>query len=100
MRRTTLPGLINVGFQKITLNSTATALNSTCRAGRVFVFSVETQSVRATFDGSTPAASTGVLFTSDSSPFILDGVDGSTIKLARTAAGAIVNIQAFKYPGQ
>ena len=100
-RRTSPAGLVSVGFQKIALNSTATSLNSTCQAGRVFAFSVEAQSVRATFDGSTtPAASTGVLYTAANSPYMLEGVDCSKIKLARAAAGAIVNIQAWKRPGE
>jgi len=93
--------MISKGFQKIALNSTATALNSTCQIGRVFVLSVEAQSVRATFDGTTtPAASTGVLFTADNSPYTIGDIDGTKFKLARAAAGAIVNIQAWAWPGQ
>lgn len=96
MSRFVPAGLTNAGFQKITTNSTATGLNSTCANGQALWLSVETQSVRVTFDGSTPAASTGVLLTAANSPYFLDAVDGSLIKIARAAAGAIVNVQAFK----
>lgn len=96
MSRTVPAGLINSGFQKITTNSTATGLNTTCSAGQALWLSVETQSIRVTFDGSTPAASTGVLLTAANSPYFLDAVDASTLKIARATAGAIVNVQAFK----
>lgn len=92
-------GLLNSGFQKITTNSTATGLNTTCSGGNVLWFSVETQSVRITFDGSTPAASTGVLLTAANSPYLIEGAKGSLVKIARATAGAIVQVQAFKRPG-
>ena len=100
MSRRTIPaGLISVAFQKITFNSTATNLNSTAQTGSAFWISVETQSVRATFDGSTtPAASTGVLLTAANSPYFLEGLDGSKVKLARATAGAIANVQAWRRP--
>jgi len=96
MSRSTPSGLISAGFQKITTNSTATGLNTTCANGQALWLSVETQSVRVTFDGSTPAASTGVLLTAGNSPYWIDAVDASILKIARAAAGAIVNVQAFK----
>jgi len=96
MSRSTPQGLINSGFQKITTNSTATGLNTTCAAGGAVLFSVEAQSVRVTFDGSTPAVSTGVLLTAANSPYFFEAIDCSTLKIARQAAGAIVNVQAFK----
>jgi hypothetical protein len=99
-RRNTPAGLLSVGFQKITTNSTATTLNTTCSAGRALWLSVETQSVRVTLDGSTPAASTGILLTAANSPYMLEGVKASTLKIARATAGAIVNVQAFKYSGE
>ena len=99
-KRNTPAGLINAGFQKITTNSTATALNSTTIQGNIFLVSVETQSARITFDGSTPAASTGVLLTAAASPYWFAGVSGSLIKIARAAAGAIVQVQAFKSKGE
>ena len=98
-RRTAPAGLISQGFQKITTNSTATGLNTTCALGSSILFSVETQSVRVTFDGSTPTASTGVLLTAANSPYFYD-VRGSTIKIARVAAGAVLNVQAFKRAGE
>ena len=94
-------GLINGGFQRIVINSTATALNSTCQVGTSFIVSVETQSVRATFDGTTtPTANTGILLTAANSPFFLDGIGvPASMKFARVTAGAILNVQAFKRPG-
>lgn len=96
MTRVIPSGLISVGFQKITTNSTATGLNTTCVAGQALLLSVEAQNARVTFDGSTPAASTGVLLTTTASPFYFDSVDASTLKIARAAAGCIVQVQAFK----
>ena len=96
MSRDVPAGLISAGFQKITTNSTATALNSTCSLGQALLISVETQNARITFDGSTPAASTGVLLTTTNSPYYFDAVDASTVKIARATAGAIVQVQAFK----
>ena len=93
-------GLISKGFQKITTNSTATALNSTCQVGTAFIVSVETQSVRVVFDGSTPAASTGILLTAANSPYLFDGIaNPANMKFARVTAGAIVQVQAFGRPG-
>ncbi len=93
-------GLVSVGYQKITTNSTATTLNSTCRVAHTFLISVETQSLRLTFDGTVPAASTGILYLATNSPFLLEGVDGTALKIKGAAVGAVLNIQAFKYKGE
>ena len=93
-------GLISAGFQKITTNSTATGLNSTTILGNTFWVSVETQSARLTFDGSTPAASTGILLTAANSPYWIENVKGSQIKIARAAAGAVIQVQAWKHVGE
>ena len=94
-------GLVAKGFQKITLNSTASSLNTTCIGGTTVLLSVETQSVRITLDGATtPAASTGVLLLSANSPYWLEGIDGAKLKIARATAGAIVNIMSFKRVGE
>lgn len=95
-RRNIPSGMVSVGFQKITMNSTATLLNSTCQAGNTFLISVEAQSVRVTFDGSTPAATTGVLLLAANSPIFLEGIAGTQPKFARAAAGAIMNVQAWR----
>jgi hypothetical protein len=101
MARRNIPsGLVSVGFQKITTNSTATTLNTTCAAGSAFLISTEVQGARLTCDGSTPAASTGVLIIAANSPIFLDGVPGSLMKIARAASGAILNVQAFKHRGE
>ena len=96
MSRIVPAGLVSAGFQKITTNSTATTLNSTCQLGQALFISVETQNARITFDGSTPAASTGVLLLATNSPYFFEAVDASTVKIARAAVGAIVQVQAFK----
>ena len=96
MSRIVPSGLISAGFQKITTNSTATTLNSTCAAGQALLLSVETQSARITFDGSTPAATTGVLLIAANSPYFFESVDASTLKIARATAGCVVQVQAFK----
>jgi hypothetical protein len=96
MSRIVPAGLISAGFQKITTNSTATTLNSTCSLGQALLISVETQNARITFDGSTPAASTGVLLLTTNSPYFFESVDASTLKIARATAGSVVQVQAFK----
>lgn len=96
MSRTVPLGLVSQGFQKITSNSTATTLNSTCIQGTHALISVETQSARIVFDGSTPAASTGILLTAANSPYFFENIALSGLKIARVAAGAIVNVQTFK----
>lgn len=94
-------GLVAKGFQKITTNSTAAGLNTTCIKGTTIWLSVEAQSVRVTLDGSTtPAASTGVLLLAANSPYWLEGIDGSKLKIARATAGAIVNVMSFKRVGE
>ena len=96
MSRTVPSGLISVGFQKITTNSTATGLNTTCVAGQALLLSVETQNARITFDGTTPAASTGVLLLATNSPYYFDAVDASTLKIKGAAVGSVVQVQAFR----
>ena len=98
--RTIPAGLVSKGFQKITTNSTATLLNTTCRAGSAFLISVETQDARLTADGSTtPAASTGVLLKAGLAPYFLEGMNGANLKFARAAAGCVIQVQAFGRPG-
>jgi hypothetical protein len=94
-RRNTPAGLIYQGFQRIATNSTATGLNSTVAAGQAFLISVETQSIRLRFDSTAPTANTGILLIAANSPFWIDGVKGSTVKIARATAGAIVNVQSW-----
>lgn len=92
-------GLVSAGFQRIATNSTATALNTTCAAGSAFLISTEAQGARLTFDGSTPTANTGVLIIAANSPVFIEGVPGSLMKISRAAAGAILNVQAFRPKG-
>lgn len=93
-------GLTGLGFQRIALNSTATGLNSTCLPGSAFVFTAETQNVRLRLDGTNPTSNTGILLVAAGSPLVIDGVKGSSVKLARSAAGAIVQVQSFKHVGE
>lgn len=96
-RKIQMAGLVSTSFQKITMNSTATLLNSTGQTGNTFLVSVETQSVRVVFDGSTtPAASTGVLLTAANSPYFFEGIDGTKMKFARAAAGTVLNVQSWR----
>ncbi len=94
-------GLVSKGFQRIVTNSTATTLNSTCLGATTVWLSVETQSVRVTLDGSTtPTANTGVLLLAANSPYWLEGIVTSNLKIARATAGAIVQVMAFKRVGE
>lgn len=93
-------GITSLGYQKITTNSTATTLNSTCSAGNTFLISVETQSLRLTFDGTTPAASTGILLLAANSPYWFKGIKGADIKLKGAAVGSVVQVQAWKNRGE
>jgi hypothetical protein len=93
-------GITSLGYQKITTNSTATTLNSTCGAGNTFLISVETQSARLTFDGTTPAASTGILLLAANSPYWFHGIKGTDMKIKGAATGSVLNIQAWKHRGE
>lgn len=93
-------GLVSLGYQKITTNSTAGTLNSTCIVGNTFLISVETQSARLTFDGTTPAASTGILLLATNSPYWFRGVKGSAIKIKGAVVGSVLQVQAWKHLGE
>lgn len=94
-KRNTPSGMIYQGFQRIATNSTATGLNSTVSQGQAFLISVEAQSIRVRFDSTVPTANTGILLLASNSPHWIDGIKGSTMKIARAAAGAIVNVQSW-----
>lgn len=93
-------GLVAKGSQRIALTSTATALNSTCLGGTTLYLSVETQSCRVALDGTTPTSNTGVLLSAANSPYWLEGIDSSKLKIARASAGAVVNVASFKRVGE
>jgi hypothetical protein len=98
-RRNVSAQMASAGFQTITLsNSTASGLNSTCQAGRIFHFSIETNSIRYRADGTAPALSTGVLL-STGDEWLFD-VDGSKLKFQRQTGTAKVSVQAYKYLGE
>lgn len=96
-------GLINAGFQKSAVNSTAVALNSTIRAAGASAFhiSVETRAVRLRADSTAPTSSTGVLLTTTGSPYLFDAYHGSAnFRFVKaTSTNAAINIQAWKRSG-
>lgn len=100
--RTILAGLVPIGFQSMTLsNSTAVAINSTCRGANVLDISVETNDVRYRADGTAPTLSTGVLLQSDIT-YRFEGYNGtSKLLFQRSTGSAVVQIMAYKHiPGR
>lgn len=93
----TFAGLIPVGFQTMTLsNSTAVAVNSTCRGGNVLHISVETQNVRMRSDATAPTLTTGVLISSGVL-FVFEGYNGTAnLKFQRNTGTAKVSIMSYK----
>ena len=85
-----------VGSQRIALNTTAQALNSTSQTASVLDISVETQAARYDFSGNV-TANTGVLLAANTR-LRLDRYNGtSMLKFCAASAGSILNVQAFKY---
>ena len=99
MSNRTIPaGLIALGTQKISLSGTTTyTLNSTCDGADVVYMSVETANVRARFDGTNPAATTGVLFTSTGGPYHLELASPANLKLTAESGSPVVQFAAFRY---
>ena len=98
-RSTHLASLIPVGFQTMTLsNSTAVAVNSTCREAHVLDISVETNAVRFRSDGTDPALTRGVVIPKDLAPFRFEGYNGSAnMKFQRTTGTAKVSLMAYRH---
>ena len=98
-RRSIPPALVPVGNQKIALNTTAVSLNSTIRASAsVLDVSAETQAARYVYG--TPLASTGILIAANGH-IRLEGFNGtSDLKFCAAAAGAILQVQGYKYAGE
>lgn len=98
----TLAGLQAVGYQEMSLaNSTAIAINSTCRAANVLDISVETQAARYRMDATAPTLTAGVLLAANSH-FRFEGYNGtSLLRFQRTTGTAKVCIMAYKHnPGR
>lgn len=93
-------GLVAVGFQTISQsNSTAQALNTTCRVAHVFNVSVETQAVRYRADAVASAQTTGVLLAVGN--HWLENVPGAGLRFFRAAGGTSkVSVMAYKYSGE
>ena len=94
-------GLTSPTFQRLTLNSTATFLNSTTGAGSAFWISVETQSARVRFDGTSPTANTGTLLLTANSPYYFEGVHlaASKMKFVAVTGSPVLNVSSFKRVG-
>lgn len=95
--------LTPVGFQTISLaNTTAVAVNTTCRQANVLDVSVETTDARYRADGSDPTNSTGVLLTK-ANLYRFEGYNGtSKMKFARAGGSgtSLVHIMAWRHgPG-
>ena len=98
--RVIMAGLIALGTQKISLTGTAVSgLNSTCDGAEVVMMSVETANVRARFDGTNPAASTGVLFVAGQGPFYIELAAPTSFKVTAATGSPVVNMAAFRYAG-
>ena len=99
-QRVAMSALIPVGLQTMSLaNSTAIAINTTCRAASTLVFSVETNSVRMSASATAPTLNTGVLFAAGG-PYVLDGYNGTSLmKFQRTTGTAKVSIMSYRSAG-
>ncbi len=99
IQRVGLAGLIPVGFQTMSLaNSTAVAVNSTCRNASVLFISVETNHARYRADGTAPALTTGVLLPTG----LLHRIEyngTSVMKFQRSTGTSKVSLMAYKYAG-
>ena len=98
-QRVGFAGLIPVGFQTMSLaNSTAVAVNSTCRAASVLHISVETQSCRYRADGTSPTLTTGVLLTTGS--YWINGYNGTAnLRFQRSTGTSKVSLMAYRQVG-
>ena len=93
-------GLIALGTQKISLAGTAVySLNSTCDGADVVMMSVETANVRARFDGTSPAATTGILYTAAVGPHYVELAGPANFKLTAVSGSPVVHVAAFRYAG-
>ena len=100
-RRNTPAGMVVAGFQTLSLaNSTALGLNTTCRLGKFFHVSVETNSCRYRFDGTAPALTTGVLLATGEHWLPFDCAAGTVLKFQRTTGTSKVSVMAYKNQGE
>ena len=97
-KRNTHAGMTAIGFQTLSLaNSTALGLNTTCRVGKFYHLSVETNSCRYRFDGTAPALTTGVLLATGEHWLPFDAAAGTTLKFQRQTGTSKVSVMAYKY---
>jgi hypothetical protein len=88
--------LIPVGIQRIIANSTAQAINTTCRPADVLLFSVETAGVRFRMDAAA-TGTTGVLYSTGGNYWI-HGWNRTSLAVFKraTTTSAIVTVQTFR----
>lgn len=100
MSRVFQAALAPVGFQTISLsNSTAVALNSTCRKADAFDVSVETQAARFRMDSTAPTMTTGVLLAKDNL-YRFENFNGtSLLRFQRSTGTCTLSIMAYQYRG-
>lgn len=60
---------------------------------RQFIFSVETQAIRLTLDGTTPTAAIGFPYATATTPYMLPVTEGVTLAIIAQVAGAVINYQ-------
>jgi hypothetical protein len=105
IERVGVAGMTPVGFQTMSLaNSTAIAINSTCKLASILHISVETQSCRYRDDNTAPTLTTGVLL--DVGEHWILGYDGSVnstgtvkFKFQRSTGTSKVSLMAYRQPG-
>ncbi len=95
---------VSGALQVILANSTAAAVNSTCRACSALLISVETQPVRMRSDGTAPTKTTGVMFPAALAPFWFDAFNGTSqmkfVKGTSVAGTPKVTIEGFNRPSE
>lgn len=103
-RRIGSAALIPVGFQVMSLaDTTAVAVDSTCRDGSVLHISVETTDARYRADGTSPTNTTGVCLQADTNPIWVEGFDGTSVfEIVRSGGSGTskVSLMSYKYPGE
>lgn len=93
MATTVLAGFIPVGAHTSTaLTGAVTTLSVDSRATGVLI-QAETQNVRYTLDGTNPTSSLGFVLTADADPVIIPKNSDITIKVLRSASGAVIQYQ-------
>lgn len=96
--RTMPAGRLSPAIQRIALNSTAVALNSTLGALHDFLISAESANARLSFTGvALKANGTGIVIPSGVTPLLLEGIgDATQIRAVAVSGSPILNILGWK----